>query len=336
LLVTALGADHQPLAGLPLDLLGAAGQQRGHEPLGEGLSLGRGHRTRLIAHGQHRSGQNRSAVRLAVVGHIEWVEFVEGDHVPAPGEIVHATDSFREPAGGGAVAAVQLARLAGGAELFTALGNDDLAQRSRVRLAELGVRVHAATREGPTRRAHTFLDSNGERTITTIGERLQPGGDDPLNWPRLDGADGVYVTAADSSALQAARRARVLVASPRAGAVLSEAGVMLDALVFSDTDELERRFAHALEPRPDLLVATLGAAGGRYEGPGGMSGKWAAAPLPGPIADAYGCGDSFAAALTYGLAAGRDPADALELAARAGAACMTGRGPYEHQLSAPP
>jgi ribokinase len=274
-------------------------------------------------------------VRLAVVGHIEWVEFVEGDHVPAPGEIVHATDSFVEPAGGGAVAAVQLARLAGSSDLFTALGNDDLAERSRARLAELGVRVHTATREGPTRRAHTFLDSNGERTITTIGERLQPRGDDRLDWARLDGADGVYVTAADASALEAARRARVLVASPRAGAVLSEAGVRLDALVFSDADELERRFAHALEPRPDLLVATLGAAGARYEGPGGVRGKWAAAPLPGPVADAYGCGDSFAAALTYGLAAGGGPADALELAARAGAAGMTGRGPYGHQLSGP-
>jgi ribokinase len=71
-------------------------------------------------------------------------------------EIVHASDSFTEPAGGGADAAVQLARLAGGSDLFTALGSDDLAERSIARLEELGVRVRAATREGPTRRAHTF------------------------------------------------------------------------------------------------------------------------------------------------------------------------------------
>ena len=41
------------------------------------------------------------------------------------GEVVHATDPFEEPAGGGGVAAVQLARLAGQATLFTALGDDE-------------------------------------------------------------------------------------------------------------------------------------------------------------------------------------------------------------------
>jgi ribokinase len=120
-------------------------------------------------------------VRVAVVGHVEWVEFVRGDHVPAAGEIVHATDSFEEPAGGGAVAAVQLARMAGSSTLLTALGRDDLANRTVERLAELDVRVDAASREGPTRRAHTFLDSHGERTITTIGERLEPDRSDPLD-----------------------------------------------------------------------------------------------------------------------------------------------------------
>jgi ribokinase len=170
-------------------------------------------------------------MRVAVVGHVEWVEFVRGDHTPAAGEIVHAEDSFSEPAGGGAVAAVQLARMAGGATLFTALGDDELAARSRERLAELGVRVEAATRQGPTRRALTFLDARGERTITTIGERLEPRGDDGLDWGSLDGADGVYLTAADQGALSAARAARVLVASPRAGRVLADSAIRLDALV---------------------------------------------------------------------------------------------------------
>ncbi|HKP91615.1 MAG TPA: PfkB family carbohydrate kinase, partial [Thermoleophilaceae bacterium] len=63
------------------------------------------------------------------------------------------------------------------------------------------------------------------------------------------------------------------------------------------------------------------------------SGKWAAAPLPGPVADAYGCGDSFAAGLTFALADGRGTDDALELAARCGAECLTGHGPYERQLT---
>jgi ribokinase len=265
---------------------------------------------------------------VAVVGHVEWVEFVRGDHTPAAGEIVHAEDSFSEPAGGGAVAAVQLARMAGGATLFTALGDDELAARSRERLAELGVRVEAATRQGPTRRALTFLDARGERTITTIGERLEPRGDDGLDWGSLDGADGVYLTAADQGALSAARAARVLVASPRAGRVLTDSAIRLDALVYSDRDELESTFARALAPRPALLIATRGADGGRYETADGETGSWKPAPTPGPIADTYGSGDSFAAALTYGLAAGEELSRVLERAAEAGAANLARRGPY--------
>jgi ribokinase len=273
-------------------------------------------------------------VLVAVVGHVEWVEFVRGDHVPAAGEIVHADQSFEEPAGGGAVAAVQLARLAGGSTFLTALGDDELADRSRARLAELRVTVHDARRETPTRRALTFLDARGERTIITIRERLTPRGRDPLEWDELREADGVYLTAADGEALQAARAARVLVASPRTGRLLHEAHVRLDALVYSDRDELETAFARAIDPPPSLLVATRGPDGGRYETAQGETGSWAPIPPPGPIADTYGAGDSFAAALTFALARGMDPEPALALAARAAAVVLTGRGPYERQLDA--
>ena len=194
--------------------------------------------------------------------------------------------------------------------------------------------VDDATRDHPTRRGLTFLDSDGERTIITIGDRLSPRGRAPLGWDMLGKADGVYLTAGDAAALHAARAAGVLVASPRVGRVLHEAGVRLDALVYSDDDELEIAFARAIDPPPTLLVATRGADGGRYEAADGRSGRWAAAHLPGPIADSYGAGDSFAAALTFALADGRDPDEALALAARAGAACLTGRGPYERQLTA--
>lgn len=273
-------------------------------------------------------------MHVAVVGHLEWVEFVSGDHVPAAGEIVHARGSFEEPAGGGAVAAVQLARLSGSSALLTALGDDELAARSRGRLGELGVAVEAAVREEPTRRALTFLDAHGERTIITIGARLAPRRDDPLDWDSLASADGVYVTAADEGALRAAREARVLVASPRAGRVLAESGVRLDALVLSDRDELELTLARALRPRPGLLVATRSSEGGRYETADGETGSWDPVPLPGPIADSYGSGDSFAAALTYGLAAGEPIDRALALAAEAGATCMTRRGPYGSAVAA--
>lgn len=69
-------------------------------------------------------------LRVAVVGHVEWVQFARVDEVPRAGEVVHARDCFAEPAGGGAVAAVQLARLAGEVLLLTALGEDELGRRS--------------------------------------------------------------------------------------------------------------------------------------------------------------------------------------------------------------
>src|SRR5262245_39842669 len=99
-----------------------------------------------------REGRECRRVLVAVVGHVEWVEFVHGDHVPAAGEIVHASESFEEPAGGGAVAAVQLARMAGEAEVFTAPGDVELADRTFARLTELGVKADMAGRKGRTRR----------------------------------------------------------------------------------------------------------------------------------------------------------------------------------------
>ena len=75
----------------------------------------------------------------------------------------------------------------------------------------------------------------------------------------------------------------------------------------------------------------MGNDGGTWTGEG-RTGEWSAARVPGPPVDAYGCGDSFAAGLAFALGEGRSVADALDLAARCGATCLTGRGPYERQL----
>jgi ribokinase len=272
---------------------------------------------------------------VAVVGHIEWVQFAHVAHVPRAGEVVHAHDPFEEPAGGGAVAAVQLARLAGAAVLVTALGEDELGRRSVARMAELGVEVRASWRPQATRRALTLVDDAGERTITTIGPRLEPlGGDPEGGWDSLAGMDAVYFTAGDLEALRAARSAsRVLVASPRARAALGH-GVHLDALVMSARDDVERHEAGRAEDEAALLATTEGARGGSYRAPSGEQGRWAPAAPPAAPVDSYGCGDSFAAGLTYALGAGLALPDGLALAARCGAVCLTGSGPYERQLEA--
>jgi ribokinase len=270
-------------------------------------------------------------VRVAVIGHVEWVDFVRVPHVPVQAEILHATDAWGEPGGGGAVAAVQLVKLAGEASFYTALGDDELGRRAHRELEALGVDVHVAWRAEPQRRAVTFLDDAGERTITVIGERLGPRGDDPLPWAELAEADGVYFTAGDPDALRLGRAARVLTATPRALATLREAGVELDALIGSGRDPGEVYGPGDVEPPPRLVVRTYGADGAVAE-PGG---RFPATPLPGPVADAYGAGDSFAACLTFGLAEGRPLGQAMELAARCGAAALTGRGAFAGQLRHP-
>jgi ribokinase len=273
-------------------------------------------------------------MRVAVVGHVEWIEFARVPHVPRPGEIVHATEWWEEAGGGGAVSAVQLAKLAGEADFFTALATDELGDRARARLEQLGVRVHAAPRPPPQRRGFVHIDGDGERTITILGERIVPHGDDDLPWERLEGADAVYFTGGDAAALIAARRARRLVATPRAEQTLRAAGVALDALVRSSGDPGERNAGDDLDPPPGLVVSTAGKEGGRWVAADRTSGSWEAALLPGPRRNAYGAGDSFAAGLTYGLGAGMPVADTLALAARCGAHKLTGRAVYENQLTA--
>jgi ribokinase len=267
-------------------------------------------------------------VRLAVVGHVEWVWFVVVERVPRAGEIVHVRESWDDAAGGGGVAAVQLARMGAEVDFFTALGDDEHGREAERGLTAHGVRVHAAPRSAPQRRAFTFLDASAERTITVVGERHVPHGDDALPWPELDGVAAAYFTGGDAGALTAARRAGVLVATTRARGPLAGAGVALDALVFSGHDPDEAYREGDVEPAPRLVVTTLGAEGGRWASAGGKTGTWAAAPLPAPPVDASGCGDTFAAGLTLALGRGDAVEAALDFAARAGAACLTGRGPY--------
>ena len=258
-------------------------------------------------------------MRVAVVGHVEWVEFVEVDQVPAPGQIAHGLDSWAEPAGGGAVVAAQLLKLTGNCDFFTALGDDEIGRQSEARLRELGLGLHIQW-FGQTRRAVTLVDANRERTIITVGEKLRPEGPLPLA-----AYDAVFFVAGDAQALRSSRAARFLAATPRELETLREGGVPLDLLVGSATDPGER-YDGGLEAA--VVCGTEGARGGIANGA-----RYEASPPPGPLEDAYGAGDSFAATLCFGLARGDSLTDALALAARAGAAVVTGKGPYTAQIS---
>jgi ribokinase len=264
-------------------------------------------------------------VRTAVVGHVEWVRFATVERLPKPGEIIHARESWVEPAGGGAVAATELLRLAGNCDFFVAVGNDETGREAREGLEQLGLRVHAAVRDEPQRLGFTYLEPNGERTITILGDKLHPHGSDPLPWEELAEIDAVYFSAGDADALRAARQARLLVATARELSTLAGAGVELDVLVHSSTDPEERYEPGQIEPEPRLVVTTKGSEGGTFRA-GGRKGSYEPAPLPRPLRDAYGAGDSFAAGLGFALARGESVEKALAFASSRGAEAMTRRG----------
>jgi ribokinase len=262
-------------------------------------------------------------MRCAVIGHTEWVEFARVPAMPVAGTIVHADEVWQEPGGGGPVVASQLAKLAGGCDFFTALGDDELGHATESELRQLGLNIDVQWRgTSVTRRAWVHIDAGGERTITVLGDKLLP--DAPA---AIEAYDLVFFVSGTVDALRAARGARFLAATLRELPTLQAAGVPLDLLVGSAADPGER-YEGTLDAR--IVALTEGEAGGTANG----QRYPAVAPLE-PVVDSYGAGDSFGAALAFALARGDDLTQALEFAALAGAAVLTGRGPYTAQLTLP-
>lgn len=254
------------------------------------------------------------------MGHVEWVEFARVPRMPAAGDIVHASEVFEEPAGGGAVVARQLTLLNGQCAFHTALGDDPIGHASLSRLRDLDMDIQVQwTGISMSRRAWTHVDAAGERTITVLGDKLRPAGPLPL-----DGLDLVFFVSGDAEALRSARAARFLAATVRELPTLKEAGVPIDLLVASANDPGER-YDGSLDAR--VVVETDGPSGGR------ANGERYGAVEPERVVDTYGAGDSFAAAVAFALARGDALHDALALGARAGAAVIGGAGPYTSQLA---
>ncbi len=193
--------------------------------------------------------------------------------------------SGRTRAAAAAVAAVQLAKLGGDVDFFTALGDDERGAPLGRAAGELRrARPRGAARRACSAAGFVHLDDDGERTISIVGERHAPHGDDELPWERLDGADGVFVSGGDDGALREARRARAARRHAARRRVAAPAGVRLDALVRSGKDRLEQ-----LDP----ARSTRRRAGRHHRGraraapgrpPSGARGTWEAAALPGPEA----------------------------------------------------
>ena len=109
----------------------------------------------------------------------------------------------------------------------------------------------------------------------------------------------------------------MLVVTARRFESLVESGVQADALVGSGRDRGEQFDLTRLERPPEHVIVTDGARGGTGYG---------AAPVPGPVVDTYGAGDTFVAGVLFGLASGWPLARTLEHAAARAAEALTWRG----------
>lgn len=263
--------------------------------------------------------------RVVVVGHVEWVTHARGA-LPLRGHIADLAEPFDEPAGGGGVASCAAARMGAPTSLITALGADDHARAAREALEARGIAVHAARRAGAQTPVLCITEPDGERTIMVVGDRLQPRGDEALAWHCIDSAGAAYYTGEDPGALVHARVAAALVVSARRVDDVIAAGIVPDVLVGSARDPAEDPGRLPAHLAPAHVVLTEGAQGGRIVSRGSGEERFRAVPAPGRVVDTYGCGDSFAAGLTVGLARGLGIGDAAALGALAGAECATWRG----------
>ena len=266
-------------------------------------------------------------LNFAVVGHVEWMNFLKVDQLPKPGVISHSEKSIEYPAGGGAVIAKTLSELTNNqVHFFTSLGNDYYGEQSFKILSNYGIRLHVAWRDKPTRKGFSLIDSNGERSITVIGERLAPTYKDKLDWNLFEKMDGVFITASDSEIFKKARIADSLCTTPRVGInIINKSNVFLDGLIGSNIDPGEVFSLSDISIKPKLIIKTEGENGGiLYPG-----GRYEALINAKQKIDSYGCGDAFAAGILYGLSSKWNIDKILSLAKLLGRDASECFGPYK-------
>ena len=266
-------------------------------------------------------------LKFAVIGHIEWINFIKVDQLPKPGLISHSKESIEYPAGGGSVIAKRLRELTHSeVHFFTALGNDFYGNKCLNILQNMGIKLHVAWRDKPTRKGFSVIDSEGERSITIIGDRLAPTHKDNLDWNILNDMDGIFITAADKEIFKKSRIAKTLCTTPRVGLnIINESRIFLDGLIGSNLDPGEDFSLDELILKPKFVIKTEGENGGIIF-PGG---RYKAIENKKTKVDSYGCGDSFAAGILYGLSSNWDIEESLNLAKIMGRNCSEHFGPYE-------
>ena len=266
-------------------------------------------------------------LKFSVIGHIEWMNFIEVDQLPKAGLISHSKRHQEYPAGGGSVIAKRLQELSNiEVHFFTALGHDFYGKQCLNILENMGIKLHVAWRDKPTRKGFSIIDNEGERSITIMGDRLAPTYKDNLDWSILNDMDGIFITAGDKDIFKQSRRAKILCTTPRVGIdIINESGIFLDGLIGSNLDPGEKYSLEELRLKPKFVIKTEGEKGGIIF-PGG---RYNAFENIKNKVDSYGCGDSFAAGILFGLSSNWNIEESLNLAKIMGRNCSEHFGPYK-------
>ena len=137
--------------------------------------------------------------------------------------------------------------------------------------------------------------------------------------------DGIFITASDSEIFKMARSAPILCTTPRVGLnTINKSNVLLDGLIGSNLDPGEVFSFSELSIKPKYTIKTEGEKGGIIF-PGG---RYKALKNKNMKIDSYGCGDSFAAGILYGMASKWNIDKSLNLAKMIGRDASEFFGPY--------
>ena len=268
---------------------------------------------------------------LVVVGSLNMDLIVWTPRLPRPGETIIGTRFATTQGGKGANQAIAAARAGAGVRMIGAVGTDGFGDELVCALTDEGVDTTLLRRlDGPSGVAVITVDDDAENTIVVASAAN-------AKLTGTDGRDEQAIRTASMLLLQleipietvvaaattaAAAGVPVLLNPSPARPLPAELWAAVTVLVVN-AGEAEALGEQALAGVPHV-VTTLGSAGARYRGPGGVT----ATAVPPSVAaiDSTGARDAFTGAFAVAWLAGVEPAAALRWACAAGALATTRRG----------
>lgn len=259
------------------------------------------------------------AANITVVGSINVDLIAKADRLPGPGETVGGATLYRQHGGKGANQAVAAARLAGGARMIGAVGDDADGLSALAHLANAGVDVTGVRKVAePTGTALIVVDSTGENQIAVCAGANASVSLDGVSF----GESEVVLCQLEVDVpvvLEAARRARGFFALNTAPAmpVPRELIDRCDLIISNETEyQLIPELANA-----KLVAVTYGANGSAIYRRGE---RIARAPgQQATVVSTVGAGDAFCAALVLAIAMGHGYQRALQVANAVGAEAVS-------------